>query len=332
MERKLIAAAVSSALALPMAAQAIEFSVSGHVNRALVLEDQDGNPNDGDLQNKDSNASASRFRFTGSEDLGNGMTAGVQMELAVHSGDTGTTSPGTGTRHANVYLNTAGGKLTLGKASSATDGMTNARLGGPSWLGGVTNWCAYATPSNNLTGDDKATAAACQTHDPGRQQILRYDTPSLGPATISASYGNDDYKDVKLTIAGSVGDSAYDLRVGYVGDNDNTDDDIIGASGAVKLPMGTALAVAWAQTDKGPGDDNSYVHFEIDHSYGDGSLGVYYKTGDQDGLDGSLWGIGIGHGIGGGATVYSGYRRVEDDRADIPDHNLFVAGMRVTFN
>ena len=39
MERKLIAAAVSSALALPMAAQAVEFSVSGHINRAVVSVD-----------------------------------------------------------------------------------------------------------------------------------------------------------------------------------------------------------------------------------------------------------------------------------------------------
>ena len=322
MERKLIAAAVSSALALPMAAQAIDFNVSGHVNRALVLEDQDGNPKDGELQNKDSNASASRFRFTGSEDLGNGLTAGVQMELAVHSGDTGTTSPGTGTRHANVYLSTPGGKITLGKGSSATDGMTNARLGGPSWLGGVTNWCAYASPSG---------AAACQTHDPGRQQVLRYDSPALGPATISASMGNDDYKDIEATFSGSVGDSAYDLRVGYVGEDDAHDDDIVGASGAVKFAMGTAVAVAWASTDRGAGDDNSYTHFEIDHSYGDGSVGAYYKTGESNGVDGSLWGIGVGHNIGGGATVYAGYRHIEDDTPGFADHNLFVTGMRVTF-
>ena len=351
MERKLIAAAVSSALVLPMAAQAVEFKVSGHVNRALILEDQDGNDNDGELRNVDSNASASRFRFTGSEDLGNGLTAGVQMELAVHSGDTGTTSPGTGTRHANVYLSTPGGKITLGKASSATDGMTNARLGGPSWLAGVTNWCAYASPSHSVSyrvdpDDDesdekKATviAAACQTHDPGRQQVLRYDSPALGPATISASMGNDDYKDIKVVFSGSVGDSAYDLRIGYVGEKDGIDNPIIGASGAVKFTMGTAVAVgwaetkrdAWANTSRDDDENNSYTHFEIDHSYGDGSVGAYYKVGEMDGVDGSLWGVGIGHGIGGGATVYAGYRRIEDDSVGFADHNLFVTGMRVTF-
>ena len=42
MERKLIAVAVSSALALPMAAQAVEFAVSGHIARALVSVDGGG--------------------------------------------------------------------------------------------------------------------------------------------------------------------------------------------------------------------------------------------------------------------------------------------------
>ena len=42
MERKLIAAAVSGALALPMAAQAVEFSVSGHINRAIISVDGGG--------------------------------------------------------------------------------------------------------------------------------------------------------------------------------------------------------------------------------------------------------------------------------------------------
>lgn len=319
MERKLIAAAVSSALALPMAAQAIEFSVSGHVNRALVLEDQDGNENDGELRHVDSNASQSRFRFTGSEDIGNGMTAGVNMELGVLS--TGSAS-GTTTRHAALYLSTAGGKITLGHTGVATDGATNARLGGPSWLAGVTNWCAYASPSG---------AAACQTHDGGRIDILRYDTPALGPVSLSVSIGDDDYKDAMAKVAGSFGDSAYDLRVGWTGSNDNADDDIIAASGALKFATGTAVAVAWANTDRGAGEDNQYTHFEIDQSYGDGSVGAYFKTGEMNNVDGSLWGVGVGHGIGGGATVYAGYRHIEDDGAAFEDHSLFVAGMRVTF-
>ena len=74
MERKLIAAAVSSALALPLAAQAVEFSVSGHVNRAHHQCGQTAAHVTANLQHVDSNASGTRFRITGSEELDSGMT------------------------------------------------------------------------------------------------------------------------------------------------------------------------------------------------------------------------------------------------------------------
>ena len=325
MDRNLIAVAVSSALALPMAADAVEFSASGQVNRALVIESQEGNANDGDVQHKDGNSSNTRFRFTGSEDMGNGWVTGVQLEWAALNGsdangfeDDGrpkTTPNNSPTiRHANVYLSGAGGKVTIGQASTATDGMAHARLGGASWLGGVTNWCSYQ--------DDSQGPASCPSNDGGRKEVLRYDTPALGPATVSASMGNDDYWDVKIAAAGSMGDSGYDLRVGYKDDSET-----LTASGAFSMGQGTAVAVAWSQNDSA---DHEYQYIELDHSYGDGSVGVYYKRGERAGLEGSHWGLGVGHALGGGATAYTGFRFVESDGDE--DLSVFFAGMRVTFN
>ena len=201
MERKLIAAAVSSALVLPMAAQAVEFAASGHINRAIISVDgggAEGKPDahDGDVSHVDANSSETRFRFTGSEELESGMTAGVQLELG-RPGDWRT-------RHANVYLSTAGGKITIGQGSEATDGVAHADLGGPSWLGGATNWCSYAS-----------SGPACPSNDGGRKEVLRYDTPAIGPASIAVSTGNNDFFDIKLTIAGSMGDAGYDFRIGH---------------------------------------------------------------------------------------------------------------------
>ena len=110
-ERKVIAAAVASALAVPMSAEAVEFAVSGHVNRAVIVVDQDDNPKDGDLQHVDANASQSRFRLKGSGELDSGLTAGVNIELGVLS--TGSTS-GTTTRHAAANLSGDFGTLTPG--------------------------------------------------------------------------------------------------------------------------------------------------------------------------------------------------------------------------
>ena len=404
MERKLIAAAVSSALVLPMAAQAVEFSVSGHINRAILSVDGGGpqgmpDANDGSANHVDANASQTRFRFTGSEELENGMTAGVNLEY----GGVGPLN----TRHANVYLSTAGGRISVGHTSAATDGMAHARLGGPSWLAGVTNWCSFY--GHRPAGKETATGGpACESNDGGRQPVLKYDTPAIGPASISVATGNDDYFDISLTIAGSMGEAGYDFRIGHIAeyeedvaavaesntivtgamlktglpaamhgtiDEHEADEgvelvqidgadfeedaaiagvadgaqflkhvpmkakttrdvgDITTMSGAVAFGQGTSVAASWSQEDTGA--QAEYQYLELDHSYGDGSIGVYYKTGEygagaKKGVEGSLWGIGIGHSLGGGAHAYAGYRQVSEDR--MKDIDLLLAGLRVTFN
>ena len=390
MERKLIAVAVSSALALPLAAQAVEFSVSGQINRAMTTVDGGGpknmkDKNDGDLQHVDANASQTRFRFTGSEELENGMTAGVQLEYGL----TGNL------RHANVSLNTGGGKITLGHGSVATDGVTEANLGGPSWLGGVTHWCSYHSPSD--ASDADYVSPVCASNDGGRVPSLRYDTPALGPATVSVSIADDDYWDVRLQIAGSFGDAGYDVRIGHTAEyetdvaavdptstlhsgaeliaahddldgllDDLPDDatvrqvgqeqalvaggslnptqayvkdlpgspaskkkngDITAASAAVAFGQGTSVRTAWTENDTA---DSETTFLSIDHSYGDGSIGVYTADGEIGSVDGSMWGIGIGHSLGAGATAYAGFRQLSEDGMN--DIDLMVVGMRVTFN
>ena len=312
---------------------AVEFSVSGHVNRAVIAVDSHPGYDDNDLNHVDSNASEAGFRFTGSEDIG-GMTAGVLLELG-RPGDWRT-------RHAAVNLSGAFGKVTLGQTSAATDGMAHAKLGGPSWLGGVSNSCAYVS-----------TGPACPSNDGDRPDVLRYDTPSLGPASIAVSAGNDEYWDAKLTVAGSFGDAGYDVRIGHIGEYDASAEpaswdhdasgnhvllspavpatqkgDITTASAAVGFGQGTSVAVAWSQEKTG--DETEYTYVELDHSYGDGSVGVYWKQGENSSADGSLWGVGVGYNLGAGATAYAGYRMMKED--DMEDVGLIIAGMRVTFN
>ena len=308
MERKLIAAAVSSALALPMAAQAVEFSAYGQVTRAIISVDGAGDDTDGDLQHVEGAASPSRFGFRGSEELESGMTVGVNAEWSADP---------VSTRQAHLYLSTAGGKLTVGHGSTAADGMAHADLsGGPSFLGGATPYCAWA-----------GEGVACPTNDGTRASVLRYDTPAIGPASIAISTGNDDYWDVKLTLSGSMGDAGYNLRIGHIGEHDEGGD-VTTASAASSFGQGTSVALAWSQDNNA---DNEYQYVKLDHSYADGaSVAVYYKAGQTGATDGSMVGVALGHTIGGGATAFAGYRRLSEDNAE--DVDLIVAGLRVAFN
>ena len=79
MNKKALAVAISSALAVPMAAQAVSYNLSGQVNRVIMFAD-DGVASD--IFFADNTASNTRFRLTGSEDMGNGMTAGFNLEWA----------------------------------------------------------------------------------------------------------------------------------------------------------------------------------------------------------------------------------------------------------
>ena len=105
--------------------------------------------------------------------------------------------------------------------------------------------------------------------------------------------------------------------------------DSIIASASVAFGQGTAATVAWADKDT---TDQNYQYVALDHSYGDGSVGIYYKRGEDEttDVDSSNWGVGVGHDIGGGAQVYAGFRNMEEDGKE--DVDLIVAGMRVTFN
>ena len=317
MERKLIAIAVSTALGLPMAAGAVEGSVSGHVNAAIVKAGDD------DATLGSGNGSETRFRFTGSEELDNGLTAGVTLELGAggaagyNSHDAGEDDGGNGTRirHANVSLSSAGGKLTIGQQGTATSGSSFADVGS-TWIAGATNWCSYGIGGG----------PACTTNDASRRQVIRYDSPAIGPLTVAVSGGNGDFWDAGANISGSAGDAGYNVRLGFNGTG-GSEDVIVGASVSVG---GTGVAATWSQGESGNGD-NEYVYAKLDHTYGDGSVAVYYKRGEDDRGKGTLWGVGVAHSLGGGVTAYAGYRDIDND-GDAMDTDGVLAGVRVTFN
>ena len=315
MERKLITVAVATALGLPMAAVAVEGSVSGHVNAAIVKVD------DGDATLMSGDGAETRFRFIGSEELDNGLTAGVTLEVGaggnVYGYEQGDKAKENDfrVRHANVSLSSAGGKLTIGQQGSPSGGANFADVGS-TWIAGATNWCSYGIKGG----------AACQTNDAGRKQAIRYDTPSIGALSVAASVGNDDFWDAAATIAGSAGDAGYNLRVGYRGDDGNQ---AMIASGAVTVGT-VGVALAWSDGDEDSGRNNESMFAKLDHTYGDGSVAVYYRRGEKAGDEGSLWGVAVAHSLGGGTTAYAGYRVVDNDGADEVDGVL--AGVRVTFN
>ena len=74
------AASTASVFTVAIPAHAFEFKLSGQVDKAMVAAD---NGEDSDVGFVDNNGSNTRFRFTGSQDLDNGMEVGFNYEIAL---------------------------------------------------------------------------------------------------------------------------------------------------------------------------------------------------------------------------------------------------------
>ena len=219
MNRKLLVAVVAGALAVPMAAQGVDIAASGHINRALTFSDADGADNP---MHVDGGSSPSRFRFTGSEDLDNGLTVGVNLEYAVWGEDVTAPDPATAVydadefsirpyiRHATVSIGGGFGKVHLGQTAPATHLIGHASFDNYAWLSGTELGCDFC-PS----GGGPEFGGAAFAYGQSRMEVMKYDAPSLGPVALSVSSDGDEFWDAAVKTSGENGDVSYQLQAGF---------------------------------------------------------------------------------------------------------------------
>ena len=75
-------ASIVAILVLLPSAQAVDFKISGHINRAILWGD---NGNDNDTKFVDNENSNSRFRFTGSNEFDENWKVGIVWEVEMES-------------------------------------------------------------------------------------------------------------------------------------------------------------------------------------------------------------------------------------------------------
>jgi predicted porin len=206
MNKKVLAVAVSSALAAPMAAHAVKYKLSGQINRAAVYA------NDGeraDIQFIDNQSSGTRWRLTGSEDIGSGNKVGFNWEwqnssnasgAAIGSADFGDTQT---MRKAEVWFSGGWGKVSLGQGDGAGNGTTEVDLSdtwnvaytGRSSFGDAVAWrfSGAGLPPGGTTTAGLTHGATFSHFDAySRYDRVRDDSPALGPVTIAISAGQAD--------------------------------------------------------------------------------------------------------------------------------------------
>ena len=351
MNRKLLATAVAGAIA-PMAAQALDVSVSGHVNRAIRFAD---NGADSDVQHVDGSASKSRFRFTAEGEVMAGLTAGAHIEVGFASNpgggmDVEQADRGAGTkktdsggdthmvnqvdaRHSLLYLSGDFGKITLGNAPSAGNGVMWTSHNG-AWMG-----TEYSPDTNSGLGvmmtDGMASGYSVFSFFPSvntaRMNTLRYDTPSIGPISLSASIQKDSADGHDWHFGASL---SHDVGAANVIAGLLYEEDVLGIAGGIAFANGTSVNAAWG-SDDASGQDFEDMYINVAHSWGNMNVAIDYRSTDNDmKMEGRAVGLGAQYSLGGGVDVYAGFNNYSFDAPgkDLEDINAFHVGSRVRFN
>ncbi len=357
MDKKLIAVAVASALALPMSAQALEGSVSGHIGRTITFVDGENEAKEGPKwSHQGLGASGTRFRFTGSEDLENGVTVGVNLEY----GAGGSQGDSPGLRHSALTFSGAFGSIAAGQTGPATNG-TNDDLSASGLAVGMA--CDNAASTNK----------SCPDFTASRRGVVKYTTPAIGAAGFSASAG-PDFWDAQISSSGELGAGSYALRASFatdsehspnggrsktvhgvtskgadpsVVDKDNvltnvthkTETDYNDAketySVAVAFKVGGAsVNTLWGSTDYDDANkkDMDGYGVKLGYDFGDTGIGLVFRQTDMDGTDQdpTTWGIGVQHNMM-GVDLLAGYYSYDPDMPDKDETNTFTVGSRIKF-
>ena len=197
MHKKALTVAIAGALAAPMAAQAVDFTISGHVNRALVVVDSD-DANSSKAQIVNNGSSSTRVRWTGSSEMMDGNSVGIQVEYQE------TADGSLGLRHANVNYAGDFGKITIGQGSEAGDG--SAYKGSTATFG--------VGHGQERGGDAFTLGSYFGSLDAGnRKHMIRYDTPALGPVSAAVSVGNDDRISLAVSLSTEFSGSSFNATV-----------------------------------------------------------------------------------------------------------------------
>jgi predicted porin len=292
--------AITILLILP-SAQAVDFKISGQINRAILWGD---NGNDNDTKFVDNDNSSTRFRFTGSNTFDENWKAGIVWENQMESnsssdtdidiGENGDTADVTFTeRKMEFYVDhTKFGKLLLGQGDTASNGTSEVDLSGTS----VVNYSSIEDMAGgfNFRDDDDnvitSIGSAFSNFDGfSRRDRIRYDTPKFGPVYFSTSYMNGQSWDLAGRFAyewDGVGKLAAAAH--YTG-ADTQRDPFDQYSGSISFLHSSGLnltASGGARNDVSGRDEDPYnLYGKLGYKFGKWALSADYTYSEHVGAD-----------------------------------------------
>jgi hypothetical protein len=334
MNRKLLAAAVAGAV-VPMVAQALDVSVSGRVNRIIRFAD---NGAGSDVQHLNG-PSGSRFTFAAEGEVMEGLIFGANQDIGWRSNKGASVEvddPGAAHddfRRSYLYLGGDFGTVTMGHAAEAGNGAMWAPYNG-AWAG-----VEYTADSNSaiavVTTDEdpfgKTVGAFFPSVNNGVSNVLRYDSPSIGPVSFSISTQKDGKTDHSWSFGAGL---SHDVGGTAVAANLVYREDVFGIAGGLQFAQGTSVNAGWGTADD-KSQDFEDLYVQLGHSWGNMSVALQYRTTDNaDDMEGRSIGLGANYSLGSGVDLFAGFNNYSFDALgpELEDVNSFHIGSQVSFN
>ncbi|WP_088343170.1 MULTISPECIES: hypothetical protein [Rhodomicrobium] len=188
----------------------VSLQVYGQVNKALLFFD---NGVESDAFIVDNDTSGSRFGFKGEASIKPGWKAGFNIELDYQDAASDKVSATNDDpddeitiRMNNLYIESEQfGRVTLGQQSTSADGAAEVVLGNSISNASVFIGNAIRVGSDKrLSGSSLPSATGsfnqgyAGSFDGGREDVIRYDSPSIYGFIVSASWGDNDYYDAAI--------------------------------------------------------------------------------------------------------------------------------------
>jgi len=324
----------------PIAAQAVDVEVSGQINR-LIMNVDNGDKNG--LVNADNAVSGTRFRFTGSGELENGMTAGLIYETQLESNPTSKIdadnldSDGVGgnvgegdyfsNRYQNVWIKGDFGKVTLGQGSGASDGSAEVDDSGTSVI-------QYAGADSDLLGDMEFGDSGVTVKDVrsdydglGRNDNIRYDA-AIGDFNLAASLGNGYRRDAAVLYV----IEHFKMKFA-VWDRDDSGDGNTGAAVSASWNADNGVNLTGSYSGENSSDDPTNVYLKLGFKHGKNAYAIdWSETQDRGPGDSSSYSIAWVGSMMQGVELYATYRvQTLDDVSGADDIDALAGGARIKF-
>ncbi|WP_344954032.1 hypothetical protein [Zobellella aerophila] len=326
----------------------IRVSVSGHVNRALLVVD-DGEETD--VYHVDNDSSSTRVRVIGEGDVSPALTVGTAIELQLESNSSfdvsqdreSVSGDSVSDRRLEVYFDhDRAGKLWMGKGWTASEDSSEMDLSGTALAGysstaDIAGGMKFRDGAGMLTGSTVGDTFI-NLDGLGRKNRLRYDTPSFAGAKLAASSVEDGAWDTALTYSADYGMGSLASAIAYSDQKNNSGQ--LNGSASFLHNSGVSLTLAAGERDNV--QDPNFVYGKLGYQnqwFTPGTTALsadYHVTNHAElrGDKGKSIGVQMVQNVDAWATeVYVGYRNYDLERAGAPldEVDAVIAGARVKF-